>query len=506
MPLNSKHPEYNKYLPDWELMRDAYAGERTVKEEAFKYLPATPGQVLDGAYNTKTVTEPVGLSSYKAYRARARFPNYVEQAVKKFIGMLHQKEAVIELPPRMQPMLEKATQDGETMINLLRRINEYQLVTGRLGLLVDLPLQGTIETLPYIAVYCAESPINWDNSADHEGVNALNFVVLNESGSQRDDAFEWKDHERYRVLMLGIPTEAGMLPLDATEGAGEPVYFQGSFDITNGQDYTPTAMQPPVLRGKTLDQIPFVFVNSTDITPSPSKPPLLGLGELCMTIYRADADYRHTLFMQGQDTLVVIGQAGQGGEINQGDQPIKVGAGARIDLDIAGDAKFIGVSAAGIEGQRESLRDDKAEADGLSGTLISPAAGKQESGDALSTRLAAQTASLTRIAQTGAAALENSLRIVAEWMGENPLAVSVTPNLEFALNLVTAQELAQLMGARTMGAPLSLESIHGVMVDRGLTKFDYETELDKIAEEDLERAKHIASLPQPPAPPAPPPN
>ena len=56
---------------------------------------------------------------------------------------------------------------------------------------------------------------------------------------------------------------------------------------------------------------------------------------------------------------------------------------------------------------------------------------------------------------------------------------------------------------RTMGAPISLESIHGVAKDRGLAKFDFDVELEKIEEEDANRALRMAALPQPPEPPAP---
>lgn len=506
MALNSTHPDYAAKLADWELMRDAYEGEGAVKAKGTVYLKPTPGQLLDGM----DVDKP-GRKNYEAYKDRAVFPDYVSDAVEMYIGLLHQKDATIELPAQMEALLDKATIDGESLQNLLRRINEQQLVTGRLGLLLDLPPNpDPANPLPYIALYVAESIRNWDNSNDHQGVNALSLVVLDESGAVRDADFNWSNEERYRVLQLLAPvvnavedTGDNTTPdpdvLDATEAPGTFVYKQGVFSMANGgTGYDPTAMITPMFRGKPLEQIPFVFINSKDIVPSPDNPPLLGLGRRCMSIYRGEADYRHSLFMQGQDTLVVIGSV-----LNKGDDDtMRVGAGASIEVDVGGDAKYIGVGADGLGEQRQSLENDRKIAEAKAGTLISPSAGKQESGDALHTRLAAQTASLTQIAQAGAAGLENILKIAAAWMGADASAVKVTPNLEFTPVLLTGQEVTQYMAARTMGAPLSLKSLHGVFVDRGLTKLSFEDELDQIAEEDADRAKRVAALPTPPAPPA----
>lgn len=523
MPINSKHPTYARALDDWVLMRDAYEGEAQVKAKGALYLPPTPGHVQDGAGKPLPAgTANPGQVAYEAYRLRAVFPDYVTDAVERYVGMLHAKEAEITLPAAMEGMLTKATAQGESMLTLLRRINEQQLVSGRLGLLLDFPATPAAGTpvLPYIALYYAETGINWDSSDDHDGVNALRLVVLDESGPVMDPTtFEWEDKERYRVLQLVRPGDAAR-PVgeqgngtegpnaaqdvnhkDITETPGPVEYRAGVFGVKDIPN--PNAMIAPMYRGQTLGEIPFVFVNSKDIVPEPDKPPLIGLGRLCMAIYRGEADYRYTLFMQGQDTLVTIGTVRQDGEQVNVDAPLRVGAGAHIGLDLNGDAKYVGIGADGIEGQRSALLDDRKLAEAKSGAMINPDAGNPESGNALTTRLAAQTASLTQIAKSGAAGLENILKIAARWMGLNEDEVKVAPNLEFETKLVTAQEITQLMAARTMGAPLSLQSIHGVMVDRGLTQLDYEAELELIAEEDLERAKRVATLPQPPAAPAP---
>lgn len=474
MSLQSTHPLYADNIDNWKLMRVCSQGESAVKAAGQTYLPPTPGQELDGMN-----VGDKGYKAYLAYKLRAVFPDYVNEAVENYVGLLHQKPATITLPAQMEPLVEKATQNGEGLQNLLRRINAEQLLTGRVGMLLDLPVNpDPAQPLPYIALYCAESIRNWDNSDDGEGVNALNLVVLDESGFERDSEFNWVKKERYRVLQMGSAVDENGAPIESAALN----YVSALYNVTDGDTYDPTRLKAPELRGVPLEEIPFVIVNSKDIIADPDNPPLLGLGELCMTIYRGEADYRHTLFMQGQDTLVVIG--GLMEEPNEGEGGARVGAGARLDVNLQGDAKYIGIGEAGLSELRSSLENDRKAAEGRAGKLIAPGAGKQESGDALFTRISAQTASLKQIAQTGAAGLENILRIAAKWMGLDPDTVKVDPNLDFADVEVTGQDVVHYMTGRTMGAPLSLRSIHNMFVDRGLTSMTFEEELDAIAEED----------------------
>jgi hypothetical protein len=470
MGLDSQNPLYSAHVEDWRTMRDLYRGERVVKAAGETYLPATAGMRLDGMQAGQE-----GRAAYDAYKLRAVFHDYVREGVEALVGLLHQKAPSIELPAVMEPLRERATITGESLELLLRRINEEQLIPGRLGLLADLPLSpDPTNPLPYVAIYVAESIHNWDDGTYVEGFNALNMVVLNESGFVRTDDFTWTMQEKYRVLQLGQLLE--------NEAEGTAVYQQGVFE-TNG--YTPAAMTVPLLRGAPLEQIPFVFINSKDIVAVPDEPPLMGLGRLTLAIYRGEADYRQNLYMQGQDTLVTIGgMRASNGTPGESDEAVRTGAGSRIDLEMGGDAKYIGVGSQGLSEQREALENDKKRAEVKAAQLVNGQGSNAESGEALRTRLAAQTATLNQIALTGAAGLERVLRIIATWMGANPEEVKVTPNIEFADFELSGQEIVYLMTARSMGAPLSKQSIHGLMVERGITKLDFDAEMDVISEED----------------------
>lgn len=484
MALDSVHPKYQDMRPDWDKMRDVYKGERHVKDKGKEYLPPTKGMLLDG-YGTGILTNGVNLGqeAYDAYKLRAVLPDYVKDAVDVFIGLLHSQPATIELPDVMEPLRERITMQGESIELLLRRMNEEQLVTGRLGLLLDLPKNpDPAKPMPYIALYITEAIRNWDDGEIEEGEAQVNMVVLDESGYRRNE-FEWTAVTKYRVLQLGALQEPGTT-------AASLRYSVGVFEVEGGgtPTYVESDLIEPTLRGQVLDVIPFVFVNTKDIVATPDDPPLLGLANACLTIYRGEADYRQNLFLQGQDTLVVKGDIKRASDPNElaatDTGPIRTGTGAMIHLEggADSDAKYIGVNSKGLPEQRTALENDRRRAEAKSSALSSDtgSTNSAESGAALKTRVGARTASLNQIAKTGAAALETLLKIAAKWMGADPEKVKVTPNLEFADFQMTGQNLAQIMAAKAAGAPLSNESIHELMAEGGLTKLDYPAEKELL--------------------------
>ncbi len=460
MALDAQHPQYQVYAPDWVLTADVYSGERAVKAKRTEYLPATDGMIIDGM----AASTQLGYQKYSGYLARAVFPSYYSDAIETAVGLMHRKAADIKLPKELEALRDNATADGESLDLLLRKINEAQLRDGRLGLMLDVPAGLGPSALPFIAFYSASRVINWDVGRREQGRQKIEFVVLDESESVRGEDFNWKEAKKYRALML---TEngtyiTGVTPDDSTDFAAIPF-------VT------------PSIAGSTLKEVPFVFVNAQDMAPEPQRPPLIGLANLVLAIYRGEADYRQTLFGQAQETLVIIG--GTEGEEDGSSETLRAGSGAKIEVPIGGDAKYIGISAGGLSEMRQSLENDRDFAQQQGSRMLSTKGGDQQSGDALRTRVAAQTASLPNIAKTSAEALERMLKIAATIKGANPDEVSVTPNLDFTADIMSGQNLLQLMQAKTMGAPLSLESLHGLLREQGMTEKTFEEEMDDVQSE-----------------------
>jgi len=458
--LTSAHPEASAAKPDWTLMRDAYKGERQVKSKNTVYLPMTSSQIADGALNS---IESLGFKAYDAYKKRARFPNFTREAIQQAIGMMHSQPPEIKLPKAMESITSRM---GEPLHVLLQKINTEQLLTGRVGLMADLPTNPAPgEDVPYLATYIPERVINWDDGRVEQLVpQRLNLVIINESEYERKSDFTWDEEQKYRVLVMG----------DVLDNETAGLYQQGVFEAEN---FDASKLMAPTWRGRTLDKIPFVFINSCDITPDVDDPPLLDLGNMCMTIYRADADYRQNLFMQGQDTFVTIG-----GGWDETDE-VRVGAGSRIDLPQGGDAKYVGVTSAGLSEQRQALERLEARAGSMGAQTLDSTSRERESGDSLRIRVAARTADLNTIADTGAAGLEHVLKICAEWMGENPDEVSVLPNKEFGEMPLTGQTMVEIATARNLGWPISAKSMHDLSRKRRMTTKTFEEEVAEAKKE-----------------------
>lgn len=455
--FQSVNPEYSEYAPDWILMRDSYKGQRAVKAKNNTYLPPTSSMILDGFGKGET---QVGQIAYNAYKQRARFPNFVREAVHMALGMMHSQPPEIKLPKAMENIRSSR---GETLVSLLERINKEQLITGRISVMADLPTNPSPDKdIPYLTTYSAERVINWDDGSREESIpQDLNLVVMNESEPERKDAFSWEVQNKHRILILK-----------------DGIYHQAVF---RDEEYSVERLQAPSWKGNTLDKIPFVIINSTDLVSSPEDPPLLDLGNLCMSIYMGEADYRQNLFMQGQDTFVTIGLGADD------DENVRVGAGARVDLPMGGDAKYIGVNSQGLSEQRQSQERMEARAGSMGAQTLDTTSRERESGDSLRIRIAARTADMNQIVETGAAGLEQCLKIVAEWIGENPDDVKVTPNKEFGEMPLTGQSMVEMATARNAGWPISARSLHDLSRKRKITSMTFEEEMQVVKDEESQK-------------------
>jgi hypothetical protein len=490
--VSTQHPQYIEAYPDWVVCRDAAKGERAVKEKRETYLPTTSGMRHAGMAPGQE-----GYAMYQTYLKKAVFPYLVQPAVNALVGVMHREAAIIELPAQMEALRENATLQGESLQALLMKINEAQLLVGRIGLLADVPT-GTTNTLPHIATYKAESIINWDESRRPDGRLRVDLVVLDESDWERGNGYAWEFMKKYLVLDL-VPPLALDEPTTANQSIveGLEMVYRSRLEVINESDTAKAQNNretevvsssnataggvAPSIRGNTLSEIPFVFVGSVDLTPPPDQIPMLGLANISFTIYRGEADYRNTLFMQGQDTLVIVGDTMEEGE----GQDRFVGAAAAINLPLQGDAKYIGVSSDGLSEQRTALENDYNKASELGANLLSSSKGAQkEAEETLQIRVAARTASITTVVVAGAIGLQTILRKIAEWIGANPLEVVVTPNMDFVPDTFAPKELLDFMAAKNADAPLSLESIHRWLKEKGITELTFEEELQKIEQEE----------------------
>jgi len=473
--ISEPHPDYSARRPDWVSMFDANEGQRHIKSKTTTYLPATSG--MRALSTTKNKLDGEGLELYTAYIIRAFFPDLVKETVRALTGILDREAANIELPEALEDMRKIATPKGESLDDLLISIHMNQLLYGRLGLLLDVDPN---RDLPLIVSYPAPQVLNWDDltvtndpkqlddAKRSQALRRLLMTVLDETRFERDtgNQFTWNLVQRFRALSLGDKDQNVYTTRVERDGVLQD------------------AIQPAI-RGKTLDEIPFTFINTNDLSTKPGESPLINLANLSFAIYRGEADHRSGLFMAGQDTLVITGY-----DINQGDEdnpdadnkPI-IGSGAYLNIPGEhGDAKFIGPESQALSEQRASLEDDYKRAGEEGIKLLSSGAGA-EAAETLRIRVAARTATLQTIAQTAAVGLETALRQAAVWVGANPDDVKVEPNLDFIEASQDPKDLIAFATAKKSKVPLSWKSVHNWLRQKDFTEFTFDEELKQIEEE-----------------------
>lgn len=396
MPVNARHPSLTAdRTAEWALCERAYEGETAIKAAREEHLPM-PGGYLS--------LDDRGFEAYRAYMTRAQFPDIMAPSVGAMVGIVHGTEIQIEFPPALDYLHESADGDGLTLVDLHRRITRGLLVSGRMGALADAPEGGGD---PFLALYTGKTIINWDRD----------FFVLDESGIERD-GFEWKHVEKYRVMQV-------------VDGRYQQTIHRGN-DI---RDITPTRQG-----GAALDRVPFAVATAKDMTAKIDTPPLIGVARAALAMYQLSADYRHQLFMSGQETMVAI----------NGPAPEVVGAGVVHEMNPDGsaetqpDLKYVSPSCSGINAHREAIEMNRDAAAQAGARLFDQGERAQESGEARAMRYRSETANLNSVAQMSCALLEKGLRNIAMMKGLNEADVIVNPPEKLLEGTMSPADLAQL--------------------------------------------------------------
>ena len=404
------HPDYTaEIVEEWRIMRDAWRGESFIKKRGEIYLPMPSG------YKHHPGGVDVGKSLYDAYRARARFPEIVANAIRAMAGIAHGQEWKIDLPAALVPLWENSDGKGLPLEALSKKITTELLITGRYALLADAPENGGDIRL---AGYSAETIINWSEDDD--------FYLLREVARVRNGIM-WEEVIKTRELVL----EDGRYV--------QRVYLDGAFD---GEYY------PQARGGKVLQMIPIAVGGAMDLDLTPDAPPLIGVARAAIAHYQLNADYRMQLYMSGQETFVLH---------NVETSPNAVGAGVVISLQPADGTKdtraeYVGPSGVGIDAHVTAM-DREQQAAIKSGAQLfdnSPKSG-QESGEARRLRFSAETATLTSIVSASAAILERSLKQAAIMAGANPDDVVVAPPANLLEGQMDAQMLQAMFGVYERG-------------------------------------------------------
>lgn len=419
----STSPLYDAASPFWKMMRDALEGEDKIKAEGETYLPMKSG--------TAAITNPVDMQkAYTSYKVRAEFPEIVAPTVRGCVGTMLTQPAAIELPSSMEYLRERATKDGLTLEALHSKIATELMSVGRFGLLPSINEKGE----GYLAAYSTENIRNWDIESLEVG-----WCLLDESRNELDRATgKWIYVERIRECFNG-PSGAFVSRVWVKSNAGWVA-----------EEETTALLAPRGRTERSLDMMPFVFINTNDLSANPDDIPLYGLAKIAIRVYRMDADYSFALHMTSEPTPVAIGFDDPAEAVKKNLAPTSLGSGRLWLLPKGGDAKYLEFSGPGLEAQATAI-DASLQRAMVFGAQLFDSKRSAESGEALSLRLGNQHSTLRAVAMNSAAGLERALRNLAVWLGEKPESVVVQPNLDFADHTLVGQEITALVSGWMSG-------------------------------------------------------
>lgn len=422
MDVATRHPELTaERLAEWQTMSDAMDGESAMKLRGVTYLP------MPGGFRGKP---DGGTIAYGEYKARAQFPEILTPSLAAMVGIIHDREIKIEMPPAMDFLWEDADGAGLPLEAFHRRLTRGLLALGRQTVLVDAPAGGG---QPYMRGYAAGALTNWD----------ADWYVLDE-GHMARDGFKWVAVEQYRVLSL-------------EKGA----YVQQVYTKPNGKDWTASTTYPVAQGGKRLMSIPIAVANARDVSLSIQPPPLIGVARAALAIYQLSADYRYQLFMSGQETMVAI----------NGKAPAVVGAGVIVEMiggeGMTPDLKYVSPTCSGIDAHKVAMEDNRIAAVQAGARLLEQSDQVQESGAARKLRFASETATLTSVAQVSCGLLERSLRNIAVMLNLPTDGIVVTPPQDLLDNTMTPAD-AQALVAVWQSGGISYETLHENLTRGGI--------------------------------------
>lgn len=457
-------PELSKLLPWYYLIRDAIAGEPTVKEARTKYLPMP--NAADCSKENK--------ARYEAYLQRAVFYNVARRTLFGLIGQVFMRDPVVEVPALLDPLIANATGTGINLIQLSKQAIAYNLSYSRAGILVDYPLmdgstgttvaeleQGKIR--PTLYVYAPYEIINW-RTIDRGAEEILSLVVLFELWAVTDDGFELSTSGQFRVLKLDENGEyVHELWREAT-----PTKADGE-KIPRGAFIPYITYKPKDAQGNPMREIPFMFIGSENNDPSPDNPNFYDLASLNMAHYRNSADYEESCYMVGQPTPVLIGLSEEWvANVLKG--TVNFGSRGGIPLPPGADAKLL---------QAEPNTMLKEAMDTKERQMVALGARLVEQKEVQRTATEAQLESMSEGSALASStknvsqAFEWALKFATRWIGQPDTAVKFELNTEFDIASITPEERKQVMEEWQKGA-ITFEEMRACLHKVGIATEDDE--------------------------------
>lgn len=464
--LETVHDEVRKMAPLWRKVRDAVSGEAAIHAAGVKYLP-------------KLKDEPEAM--YRARVARTPWFNATWRTLAAYHGMIFRKEPTVTAPAGLTEMLKDVTLTGVPFVNFLKELGHEVLGPGLAGVLVDHPPRpdtgnapltvAKAEALglrPVMALYKCESFINWK----FRRINnkwTLSQLRLKENVKEDKGEFDEKSVEQIRVLDLNP---------GAADTYRQRLYRKNGFG--RWEQHGPDIV--PLLNGKPLEFIPFLFVTPNGIVAELDEPSAIDLVDLNFKHYGVSADYEHACHFTALPTPYIAGLGPTVGPDGK-EKPVKMYIGsptAWVFPNHETKVGFLEYTGQGIDAIEKNLARKEAQMAAIGARMLAPEKSGVEASDTLAMRHSGEQSVVHAIRNALNLAGEKALEWFALWAaqaGETALEL----NKNFMPKGMDSATFTALIGGWQQGA-LSEQELYEVLQDGEVIKSDksFEDHKDEV--------------------------
>jgi hypothetical protein len=444
-------PEVETARVQWQRIRDALAGSDAIKDGEDTYLPV-PNASDASAEN---------LMRYDAYIERAVWYGASSNTLTGLVGQAFSREATIELPTKLEPIIEDVDGCGVSLDQQLRKSLSYNLAFGRGALLSDYPTDGGKDKAPpSIALIAPWQITNWA-ATKIAGRTRLSLVEIEEVVEKhKADSSEVEYVDRIRVLRLK-----------------ESVYVVELYD-DGAKD--PIVIVPLDYSGNPFAEIPIAFFGSLNNDAEIDKAPMLDIVDLNIAHYRNSADYEESVFMCGQATPVLAGLTKDWVDnVLKGE--LRLGSRAFVQLPVGGSALLLQAAPNGLV--KEAMDQKERMMIALGARLIEQKTVQRTATEAR-IEASATMSILGQCAENVASAYVKALAWAGAFAGTSEPSTIVI-DADAALRALSVEERKQLVTEWQSGA-ISFTEMRNQLRSGGVASLDDE---EAKAEIDSERPK-----------------
>lgn len=426
--VQTRHPEYDKALPNWQKVDDV------INSDVKKYLRNIGKNEEDPTYAAQRQEE---------YEEGAILHNFTLNTRNGMQGAIFMRPPVIDLPPKIADIIINADGNNMSLSQQAQSAVDQVLRKGRLGLLADMPSVPPLEDgekrvlskaevesitmMPRIQMYPAQSIINW-STTKVGSINKLSLVVLME---------EYDDPALSSIFAIKTAVQYRVLAMDENGNYYQQVYREVS--VKAHEDRKFNASEPVYGRqnGSLMTDIPFYFIGSEDNDHNVDTQPLLPMAILNIGHYRNSADTEENSFLCGQAMLTLNLTGMDISDFNKSN-PDGVRIGSRRGL-IATDAKFIQAEESDKAMKLMDIKEKQAVQIGAQ--LISES--KVITAESARIQQGANASALSSVSSNVTDGYRRALAQCARYLAVDPDKIEFSLNKEFFFTTLTAQDKAQ---------------------------------------------------------------